>query len=119
MVNFADPTHSRQETHMQAHDTGLRASIKNASQLVQEAASKTETAALSAVERAETMLANAQSALSSARQFGSEVAGSVGHAGRTTFNGVVDMNGALGRHGKDALTDTIEFGRKSVEAKSA
>ena len=95
---------------MTAQDTGLRASIKNASQLVQDTASKSEAAALDAVARAETALASAQSTLTSAREFGSEVAGSIGHAGRTSLNGVVEFNNAVGRYGKHALTDTIEVG---------
>jgi hypothetical protein len=104
---------------MQEQDTGLRAQIKNASKLVQDAASKSEAAALDAVARTETALASAKTALDSARQFSGEVANSVGHAGRTSFNGVVEFNTALGRYGKEALTDTIEAGRKSINAKSA
>jgi hypothetical protein len=104
---------------MQATDNGLRAAIKNASQLVQDVASKSETAALDAVARAEAALASTQSSLASAREFGSEVAGSLGHAGRTSLNGIVEFNTALGRYGKQALTDTIEVGRKSAGAKSA
>ena len=53
----------------------------------------------------------------SARDFGGEVAQSLGHAGRTTYNGIVEYNGALGRYGKDALSDTIEVGRKTFEVK--
>lgn len=104
---------------MTAQDNGLRAAIKTASQLVQDTASKSEAAALEAIARAEAALASAQSTLTTARDFGSEVAGSIGHAGRTSLNGVVEFNTALGRYGKDALTDTIEMGRKSVAARSA
>ena len=103
---------------MTTQDTGLRASIKTASQYVQTAASKTETAALDAVERAEAAFTGAQSALSNVRQVGSEIANSIGHAGRTTFSGIVDANEAIGRYGKEALNDTLEVGRKSFAAKS-
>jgi Phasin protein len=97
---------------------GLRAQIKNASQFVQDAAVKSETAVLDVVERAEAALGTAQSSLNTARQFGGEVAGAMGHAGRTTINGVVEFNTALGRFGKDAVTDMIEVGRKTAGAKS-
>src|SRR5882672_3934812 len=97
---------------MNAQENGLRAAIKTASQLVQDTASKSEAAALEAVARAE-------AALASARDFGSEVAGSIGHAGRTSLSGVVEFNSALGRHGKQALTDTLEAGLKSIGARSA
>lgn len=104
---------------METQDTGLRAAIKNASTLVQETASKTEAAAMDAVERVEATLAGAQAKWNDARDFGSEVIETLGHAGRTSFNGVAEFNGALGRYGKDALTDTIEFSRQSLKAKSA
>jgi hypothetical protein len=104
---------------METQDTGLRAAIKNASTLVQETASKTEAAAMDAVERVEASLAGAQAKWNDARDFGSEVIETLGHAGRTSFNGVAEFNGALGRYGKDALTDTIEFSRQSLKAKSA
>lgn len=104
---------------MQEQDTGLRAQIKNASKLVQDAAAKSEAAALDAVARTEAAVANTKSTLDNVRQFSGEVANSVGHAGRTSFNGVVEFNSALGRYGKDVLTDTIEVSRKSISAKSA
>ena len=44
--------------------------------------------------------------------------GALGHAGRTSLNGIAEFNGALGRYGKDALADTIDFGRKAIKAKS-
>ena len=103
---------------MQEQDTGLRAQIKNASKLVQDAASKSEAAALDTVTRTEAALASAKTALDNARGFSGAVANSVGHAGRTSFNGVVEFNTALGRFGKEALTDTIDAGRKSINAKS-
>lgn len=104
---------------MQEQDNGLRATIKTTSKLVQDAASKTEAAALDAVERAQAALAGAQSAVGAARQLGGEVASSVGHAGRTSFAGVMEINTAVGRYGKEALTDSIEVARKAFTAKSA
>jgi len=103
---------------MQVQDAGLRAAIRNASTLVQETASKSETAAIDAVERVEATFAGAQAQWNDAREFGSEVVETLGHAGRTSLNGVAEFNGALGRFGKDALTDAIEFGRQSFQAKS-
>lgn len=103
---------------MQERDTGLQAGIKNASKLVQEAAAKSEAAALDAVTRTEAALVSVKSALDNARQFSGEVANSFGHAGRTSLNGVVEFNSALGRYGKEAFTDTIEVGRKSLGAKN-
>jgi len=103
---------------MQARDTGLKTAIKNASTLVQEAASKSEAAALAAMERAEAALADAQTKWNDAREIGSEVIGTLGHAGRTSFDGVAEFNGALGRYGKEAVTDTIELSRKTIQAKS-
>ena len=86
---------------MESQDTGLKAAIKNASTLVQETASKSEAAALEAVERVEATFADAQAKWNDARDFGSEVVETLGHAGRTSFNGVAEFNGALGRYGKD------------------
>jgi len=99
-------------------DKGLRASIKTASQFVQDAATKSEAAALDAVERAEAAIGTAQSSLSTARRFGNEVADAIGHAGRTTASGVAEFNASLGRFGKDAVTDMFEVGRKTAGAKS-
>jgi hypothetical protein len=104
---------------MTTQDKGLRAQIKTACQFVQDAAAKSEAAALDAVERAEAALGTAQSSLNTARQFGGEVANAIGHAGRTTLNGVVEINTALGRFGKDAVTDMIEVGRKTAGVRSA
>ncbi|HET7156714.1 MAG TPA: hypothetical protein VFI87_15230, partial [Hyphomicrobiaceae bacterium] len=92
---------------MESQDTSLKAVIKNASTLVQETASKSEAAALEAVERVEATFAGAQTKWNGARDFGSEVVETLGHAGRTSFNGVAEFNGVLGRYGKDVLTDTI------------
>ena len=103
---------------MESQDTGLKAVIKNASTLVQETASKSETAALEAVARVEATFAGAQTKWNDAREFGSEVVETLGHAGRTSFNGVAEFNGALGRYGKDVLTDAIELGRQSLKARS-
>ena len=103
---------------MESQDTGLKAVIKTASTLVQETASKSEAAALEAIARAEATFADAKAKLSDAREFGSEVVETLGHAGRTTFNGVTEFNGALGRYGKDVLTDAIEFSRQSLKARS-
>ncbi len=103
---------------MQLEDTGLRAAIRNASTLVQETAAKSEAAAIDAVERAEAAFGTAQATWNEARDLGSEVVQAVGHAGRTSFNGVTEFDSVLGRYGKDALTDTIEFGRQSLQAKS-
>ena len=64
----------------------------------------------------EAAFADAQAKWNEARDFGSEVVETLGHAGRTSFNGVTEFNGVLGRYGKDALTDTIEFGRQSLKA---
>jgi hypothetical protein len=103
---------------MQVQETGLKAAIKGASAFVQESAAKSETAAIEAVARTEAVIADAQAKLNDAKQFGGEIVENLGHAGRTTFNGLVEFNGAIGRYGKDALTDTIEMGRKSIGAKS-
>ena len=103
---------------MESQDTGLKAAIKNASTLVQETASKSEAAALEAVARVEATFADAQTKWNDARDFGSEVVETLGHAGRTSFNGVAEFNGVLGRYGKDVLTDTIELGRQSLKARS-
>jgi hypothetical protein len=103
---------------MESQDTGLKAVIKNASTLVQETASKSEVAALEAVQRAEATLADAQTKWNDVRDFGNEVVETLGHAGRTSFNGVAEFNGALGRYGKDVLTDAIEFSRQSLKARS-
>ena len=103
---------------MESQDTGLKAVIKNASTLVQETASKSEAAALEAVARVEATFADAQTKWNDARDFGSEVVETLGHAGRTSFNGVAEFNGVLGRYGKDVLTDTIELGRQSLKARS-
>jgi hypothetical protein len=100
---------------MHVEDTGLRTAIKNASSIVQESASNAEAAALDAVERAEAALASAQATWNSAREFGGEVAQSFSHAGRTTYSGIAEYNSALGRYGKDALSDTIDVGRKSLQ----
>lgn len=103
---------------MQLEDTGLRAAIKNTSTLVKETAAKSEAAALDAVERAEAAFGTAQEKWGEARDLGSEVIENLGHAGRTSINGVAEYGNVLGRYGKDALTDTIEFGRQSLQAKS-
>lgn len=103
---------------MENAEIGLKSAIKNATTFVRETASKSEAAALDAVTRAETAFAGVQAKLSDAREFGNEVAESLGHAGRTSINGVAEFNGALGRYGKDALNDTIEFGRQTLKAKS-
>lgn len=102
---------------MQVEDAGLRAAIKNASTIVQDTAAKSEAAALDAVGKVEAALASAQAGWNSAKDFGGEVAQSLGHAGRTTYNGIVEYNNALGRYGKDAVSDTIEVGRKTFEVK--
>lgn len=103
---------------METQDTGLKAVIKNASTLVQETASKSEAAALDAVARVEATFAQAQTKWNDAREFGGEVVETLGHAGRTSFNGVTEFNGALGRYGKDVVTDAMEFGRQSLKARS-
>jgi hypothetical protein len=103
---------------MNAQDTNLRTAIKSASTLVQETASKSEAAVLAAVERVEATLADAQVKWNDAREVGGEVVGALGHASRTSLNGIAEFNGALGRYGKDALADTIDFGRKAIKAKS-
>jgi len=103
---------------MQAHDTGLRAVIKNMSQLVQQTATKSEAAAIEAVERVEATLADAQAKWNDAREVGSEVAGTLGHAGRTSFSSVAALNDAIGRYGKEAVADTVDFGRKAFKATS-
>ena len=103
---------------MQTQDNGLKTVIKTASTLVQETASKSEAAALEAVERVQASFADAQVKWNDAREMGGEVVGALGHAGRTSLNGVAEFNGALGRYGKEALTDTIDLGRKAVQAKS-
>lgn len=103
---------------MQVDNTGLKAAIKNASTLVQETASKSEAAALDAVERAQAAFGTVQEKLGEARDLGNEVMDDIGHAGRTTLNGVSEYGNALGRFGKDALTDAIEFGRQTFQVKS-
>jgi hypothetical protein len=103
---------------MQAQDTGLKTVIKNVSTLVQETATKSEAAALEAVARVEATLADAQAKWNDAREIGGEVAGTLGHAGRTSLNSVAEYNGVLGRYGKEAVTDTIELGRKTFGVKS-
>jgi len=103
---------------MQLEDTGLRATIRNASTLVKETAAKSEAAAIDAVERAEAAFGTAQVKWTEARDLGGEVIQGLGHAGRTSLNGATEYGNVVGRYGKDALTDTIEFGRQSLQAKS-
>jgi flavin-binding protein dodecin len=85
--------------------------------MVREAASKSEAAALDAVDRAEAALARRRADWSRAKEVGGQVVQSLGHMGRTTVSGVAEFNGALGRYGKGALTDTIDIGRKSIASK--
>jgi hypothetical protein len=103
---------------MQAQDTGLETVIRNVSALVRQSAEKSEAAALDAVARVEATLAGAQAKWNDAREIGSEVAGTLGHAGRTSVSGVAEFNGALGRYGKEAVSDTIDLGRNAFKAKS-
>jgi hypothetical protein len=102
---------------MERPDTGLKAAIKNASTLVQETASKSEAAALQAVDRMQATIADAQGKWNDAREFGSEIVDTLGHAGRTSLDGAAEYGNVLGRYGKEALTDTIAFGRQALNAK--
>src|SRR5262245_19004635 len=111
-------TRPRQEHAMQTQDTGLKTVIKNVSTLMQETATKSEAAALQAIERVEASLAAAQAKWNDAKDIGGEVADTLGHAGRTSLSGVAEFNVALGRYIKEAVTDTIEFGRKTFKARS-
>ena len=61
--------------------------------------------------------ATAQVNWTDARDLGSEVVETLGHAGRTSLNGAAEYGNVLGRYGKEALTDAIEFGRQSLKAK--
>jgi hypothetical protein len=94
---------------METQDKGLRAAINDVSTMVREAASKSEAAALDAVDRAEAALARRRADWSRAKEVGGQVVQSLGHMGRTTVSGVAEFNGALGRYGKGALTDTIDI----------
>lgn len=103
---------------MRAKEKGLKAAIKGASAFVQESTAKSETAALNAVERTQAAFAEAQSKWNDARELSGEVADGLGHVGRTTISGLVEAGSALGRYSKDAITDTIEMGRKSMSARN-
>ena len=104
---------------METQEKGLRAAIRNANAVVQDTASKSEVTALKAVDRADAAIVNAKATWSGAKELGGKLAQSMGHAGRTTFSGIVEFNGALGRHGRDALKDTLEVGRKALAANCA
>ena len=104
---------------MQTEHQGLRAAIKDAGVMVRETASKSEAAALGAIDRAEAALARGQATWNRSRTLGDQVVRSVAHAGRTTFSGVAEFNGVLGRYGRGVVTDTIEVGRNGLAAKGA
>lgn len=104
---------------MQTHDNSLRAAIKDVGTMMRETASRSEAAALKAVDRAEAALAGGRTTWERTQDIGDQVVQSIENAGRTTLNGVAEFSGVLGRYSKDALTDTMELGRRGIASKGA
>jgi hypothetical protein len=96
----------------------ITSAIHNASASVQKSVAKTETAAVSAVERATEAFEQVKVGFDGVKAFGAEVLGVVDTAGRAAIGGVVAANSSLVNYGKDAVTDTIDVGRKSFEVTS-
>jgi len=104
---------------MQMLDNSLRAAIKDVGAMMRETASRSEAAALQAVDRAEAALARGRATWACTQDIGDQVVRSIEAAGQTTLNGVAEFSGALGRYSKDALAGTVELGRRGIAPKGA
>ena len=106
----------------EAQTTPFKSAIQTASGHVQFTVAKTETAALAAVDRvegaAQSVRQSAQAGFEGVKAVGTEFAGVIGNAGRTTLGGVAAINGSLMTYGKDLVTDTLDVGRKTIESRS-
>jgi hypothetical protein len=96
----------------------IKSAIHNASNNLQSTVAKTETAAVSVVERVEDAMKSVKLNFDSVKSFGSDAMEVVDNAGRTMVGGVVTLQSSLVNYGKDVVNDTIEVGRKTFEVKS-
>lgn len=99
-------------------DRSIKSTINAASDGVQQTVSRAEIAALSAVGRVEDTMATVKVGLDQAKAFGTEVFSVVDNAGRTTLGGIATVNTSLVGYGRDVLADTIDVGKKTMEARS-
>jgi hypothetical protein len=96
----------------------LKAAIETAGEKVHATVEQTETAAISMVERAETMMQSMTAGFGGVKAVGTDMIAVVDNAGRTVLGGAVAINGSLVTYGRDALADTVDVGRKSFEVRS-
>ncbi len=96
----------------------LKAAIETAGDKVHATVEQTETAAISMVERVESMMQSVTNGLGGVKAVGSDVVALVDNAGRTVIGGAVAINGSLVNYGRDALADTVDVGRKTFEIRS-
>jgi hypothetical protein len=96
----------------------IKSVIQNASTNLQSTVAKTETAAVSMVDRVDDALNSIKSNFNGVKTFGTDVMDVVDNAGRTVVGGVVTLQSSVVNYGKDVVNDTIEVGRKTLEVKS-
>jgi hypothetical protein len=96
----------------------VKSAIHTASANVQATVAKTETATVAAVERVEDAVKSVKGSFEGIKAFGGNAMEVVDNAGRTFVGGVVTMNSSIVNYGRDAVNDTIDVGRKTLEVKS-
>jgi hypothetical protein len=96
----------------------LKAAIETAGNKVHAKVEQTETAAISMVERVESMMQSVTSGFGGVKTVGSDVIAVVDNAGRTALGGAVAINGSLVKYSRDVLADTVDVGRKTLEIRS-
>ncbi len=99
-------------------ETTVKSNIHSASNGLQKGVVRAEEAAVTAVDRVEDTMSTMKVSFDQAKAFGSEVMSVVDNAGRTTLGGMVTMNQSMVDYGKEALADTIDVGKKTMEARS-
>ena len=99
-------------------DSSIKSTIHTASNGVQHSVARAEQAALTVVARVEDTMATVKVGFDQAKAFGSDVFSVVDNAGRTTLGGIATVNTSLVGYGRDVLADTIEVGKKTMEARS-
>lgn len=101
-----------------ASGSPAKAAFHHALNGVHHTVANAELAALLAVERVEDTLATVKAGFDNAKAIGTEVMAVVDNAGRTTFDGMVNINASLVNYGKDAINDTLEVSKRAMAART-
>jgi hypothetical protein len=103
---------------MPAARNNVKTAIHNASDRIQEQVEKTETMAVAAVERVDEVFDKARATITDAQHMAMSAFEVAGEAGRRGWDGLKEINGVVTSHGKDAVADMMETGRKTFQVSS-